>query len=514
MMKNNYIKQKRKDQNPVNHWKIFEGRLVFLLAMVILFVVAYTFILQQAYTQTALKTEIERDISSADAVHKLVNDRLGRKDFNEIKSKADENTELFKNMSTYMNEIRTLNSTRYIYTATRNEDGRLIYVVDGLDPSAGDVRHPGDPIEKEMVPYIEKALSGKTVYSQDIVDTTWGPIFTACYPVTAEDESNEVIGAFCIEMDMQKAYGMVEKTNKLSIGLGCITACILLILCTCGYSVYKKQKENEQKQQKLLQEAARLADSANKAKSTFLFNMSHDIRTPMNAIIGMTSLIRHDAGNKAKVIEYADKIDISSQHLLGIINDVLDMSKIEAGKTVFKYTDFSILDFITELNTIFHSQIDEKNQTLTIIKENIRHEWVNGDQVHLMQIFSNLVSNAVKYTQEGGKIQFLVEECETKSSVYAKYRFLVGDNGMGMSADFKSKIFDPFSHAEGSVTNKIQGTNLRMAITRNLVGTIDMESELGQKSCFEVLIDLRIAEDRFVSSAVREEKNEKVDSIL
>ena len=176
MMKNNYIKQKRKDQNPVNHWKIFEGQLVFLLAMVILFVVAYTFILQQAYTKTALKTEIERDISSADAVHKLVNDRLGRKDFNEIKSKADENTELFKNMSTYMNEIRTLNSTRYIYTATRNEDGRLIYVVDGLDPSAGDVRHPGDPIEKEMVPYIEKALSGKTVYSQDIVDTTWGPI--------------------------------------------------------------------------------------------------------------------------------------------------------------------------------------------------------------------------------------------------------------------------------------------------------------------------------------------------
>ena len=135
--------------------------------------------------------------------------------------------------------------------------------------------------------------------------------------------------------------------------------------------------------------------------------MSHDIRTPMNAIIGMTSLIRHDAGNKDKVIEYADKIDISSQHLLGIINDVLDMSKIEAGKTVFKYTDFSILEFYyRKLNTIFHSQIDEKNQTLTIIKENIRHEWVNGDQVHLMQIFSNLLSNAVKYTQEGGKFSF------------------------------------------------------------------------------------------------------------
>ena len=283
----------------------------------------------------------------------------------------------------------------------------------------------------------------------------------------------------------------------------------------------KEMEESNKKLKKakdITTEALQTAENANKAKTDFLSNMSHDIRTPMNAIIGMTSLIRHDAGNKAKVIEYADKIDISSQHLLGIINNVLDMSKIEAGKTVFKYTDFSILDFITELNTIFHSQIDEKNQTLTIIKENIRHEWVNGDQVHLMQIFSNLVSNAVKYTQEGGKIQFLVEECETKSSVYAKYRFLVSDNGMGMSADFKDTIFDAFTRAESSMTNKIQGTGLGMAITKNLVeamgGTIDVESELGQGSCFEVLIDLRIAEDRFVSSAEQAEKDESAGNVL
>ena len=265
-------------------------------------------------------------------------------------------------------------------------------------------------------------------------------------------------------------------------------------------------------------EALQTAENANKAKTDFLSNMSHDIRTPMNAIIGITSLIRHDAGNKAKVIEYADKIDISSQHLLGIINDVLDMSKIEAGKTVFKYSDFSILDLVQELDTIFHTQIYEKQQTLTIIKENIQHEWVNGDQVHLMQIFSNLLSNAVKYTQEGGKIQLLVEECETKSSVYAKYRFLVSDNGMGMSADFKDTIFDAFTRAESSVTNKIQGTGLGMAITKNLVeamgGTIDVESELGQGSCFEVLMDLKIAEDRTVALAAQEETDEQDGNIL
>ena len=265
-------------------------------------------------------------------------------------------------------------------------------------------------------------------------------------------------------------------------------------------------------------EALQTAENANKAKTDFLSNMSHDIRTPMNAIIGITSLIRHDAGNKAKVIEYADKIDISSQHLLGIINDVLDMSKIEAGKTVFKYSDFSILDFIQELDTVFHSQIYEKQQTLTIIKENIQHEWVNGDQVHLMQIFSNLLSNAVKYTQEGGEIQFFVEECETKSSVYAKYRFLVSDNGMGMSADFKDTIFDAFTRAESSLTNKIQGTGLGMAIAKNLVeamgGTIDVDSELGQGSCFEVLLDLKIAEDRTAALAAQEETDEQDGNIL
>ena len=266
------------------------------------------------------------------------------------------------------------------------------------------------------------------------------------------------------------------------------------------------------------EEAFQVAQEASRSKSSFLANMSHDIRTPMNAIIGMTSLIKHDAGDKNKVIEYADKIDTSSQHLLGIINDVLDMSKIEAGKTVFKYSDFSILDFMQELDTIFHSQICEKKQTLTIIKEDIRHEWVNGDQVHLMQIFSNLLSNAIKYTQEGGEIQLLIEECESNSSVYAKYRFLVSDNGMGMSADFKNTIFDAFTRAESSLTNKIQGTGLGMAITKNLVeamgGTIDVESELGQGSCFEILMDLKIAEDKSVSLIPQTEKDEPEDNIL
>ena len=266
------------------------------------------------------------------------------------------------------------------------------------------------------------------------------------------------------------------------------------------------------------EEAFQVAQEANRSKSSFLANMSHDIRTPMNAITGITSLLEYDAENEEKVREYAKKIDVSAQHLLGIINDVLDMSKIEAGKTVFKYSDFSILELMQEIQMMFRPQAEGKHQMMVMNHDNIEHEWVNGDKVHMMQIFSNLLSNAVKYTQEGGKIQFLVEEYETKSRAYAKYRFVVSDNGMGMSADFKDTIFDAFTRAESSLTNKIQGTGLGMAITRNLVeamgGTIDVESELGQGSCFEVFMDLKIAEDRSVALAAQEETDEQDDNIL
>ena len=335
-------------------------------------------------------------------------------------------------------------------------------------------------------------------------------------PVTYTFELGD--SQWVLEVMPENGWNSNEKLYRL-----CGYALLIVLLLT-GFvfmiMLLHRTQESENtvvKLNKKLQKALEQAKTASVEKSNFLFNMSHDIRTPMNAVIGMTSLIRHDAGNKDKVIEYADKIDISSQHLLGIINDILDMSKIEAGKTVFKYDDFSILNFIQKINNLFHSQIDEKKQTLTT-KKNIRHEWVNGDQLHLMQIFSNLLSNAVKYTRKGGEIQFLVEECETNSFVYAKYRFLVRDNGIGMSADFKDKIFDAFTRAESSVTNKIQGTGLGMAITRNLVeamgGTIDVESELGQGSCFEVLMDLKIAEDRTVALAAQEETDEQDGNIL
>ena len=266
------------------------------------------------------------------------------------------------------------------------------------------------------------------------------------------------------------------------------------------------------------EEAFHVAQEANRSKSSFLANMSHDIRTPMNAIVGITSLIEHECDDGEKVKEYAKKIELSSQHLLGIINDVLDMSKIETGKTTLKYADFSISELLQEMDTVFHPQANEKHQTFVITGENIRHDWVKGDRIHLMQIFTNLLSNAVKYTQAGGIIQFIVEECQTNSSVYAKFHFMVKDNGMGMSPDFKDKIFDAFTREESSLTNKIQGTGLGMAITRNLVevmgGTIDVESVKGQGSCFEVLLDLKIAEQRVAAPTQKIQENMQDISVL
>ena len=362
----------------------------------------------------------------------------------------------------------------------------------------------------------EYKLSKSIAPWDETYEEVYGSVVEMIDPVTYTFELGD--SQWVLEVMPENGWNSNEKLYRL---WGCG---LLIVLLLTGFvfmiMLLHRTQESENtvvKLNKKLQKALEQAKTASVEKSNFLFNMSHDIRTPMNAVIGMTSLIRHDAGNKDKVIEYADKIDISSQHLLGIINDILDMSKIEAGKTVFKYDDFSILNFIQKINNLFHSQIDEKKQTLTT-KKNIRHEWVNGDQLHLMQIFSNLLSNAVKYTQKGGEIQFLVEECETNSFVYAKYRFLVRDNGIGMSADFKDKIFDAFTRAENSVTNKIQGTGLGMAITRNLVeamgGTIDVESELGQGSCFEVLIELRIAEDRTVALAAQEDTDEQDGNIL
>ena len=466
---------------------------------IILTIAAYTFILQSAYTKTALETEIARDAMSADAVHKLVDEKIGREDFLHIRDRSDEDTQFYKDISSYLNEIRTLNSTRYIYTATRNEEGKLIYVVDGLDSDAGDVRHPGDYIEDEMIPYIERALSGENVYSQDIVDTTWGPIFTACYPVRSNlDGTGDIVGAFCIEMDMQSAYGMVEKTKKISVICGVIVGLVLLMICLWTYFVYRKSKEEEQKQKQLLLEAAEKADAANKAKSTFLFNMSHDIRTPMNAIVGFTDIALHQ-NSVAEIHDSLEKVRESSKHLLSLLNDVLDLSRIESGKTVFFPEPVDITKLTDNVLAIMNGLLYNRDLKFEVYRERPKNPYVLADATRIREVLTNFLSNAVKFTKDGGTVTLDISSHPGEDDKHIVARYIVKDNGIGMSEEFQKKLFKPFSQEDDrGARTQYKGTGLGMAIAKEYVemmgGSIAVESQKGVGTTFTVEIPLELTE--------------------
>lgn len=476
------------------------GNIFVLMGLaIILTIAAYTFILQSAYTKTALETEIARDAMSADAVHKLVDEKIDREDFSHIKDRSDEDTQFYKDISSYLNEIRTLNSTRYIYTATRNEEGKLIYVVDGLDSDAGDVRHPGDYIEDEMIPYIERALSGENVYSQDIVDTTWGPIFTVCYPVRSNlDGTGDIVGAFCIEMDMQSAYGMVEKTKKISVICGVIVGLVLLMICLWTYFVYRKSKEEEQKQKQLLLEAAEKADAANKAKSTFLFNMSHDIRTPMNAIVGFTDIALHQ-NSVAEIHDSLEKVRESSKHLLSLLNDVLDLSRIESGKAVFFPEPVDITKLTDDVLAIMNGLLYNRDLKFEVYRERPKNPYVLADATRIREVLTNFLSNAVKFTKDGGTVTLDINSHPGEDDKHIVARYIVKDNGIGMSEEFQKKLFKPFSQEDDrGARTQYKGTGLGMAIAKEYVemmgGSIAVESQKGVGTTFTVEIPLELTE--------------------
>ncbi len=264
------------------------------------------------------------------------------------------------------------------------------------------------------------------------------------------------------------------------------------------YIIVLSDRTQEKQMNQKLKEALNAARSANEAKSNFLSNMSHDIRTPMNAIVGFSVLLEKDADQPDKVREYTRKITASSHHLLSLINDVLDMSKIESGKTSLNIDRFRLPDLFEELSIILMPQAKAKGQHFEIHVQGTPPEQLIGDKLRLNQILINLLSNAIKYTQEGGSIDFKVCELPPAAPQYAKLRFEVTDNGVGMSKEFQKRIFSPFSREINSVTNKVQGTGLGMAITKNLVdlmgGIIQVESQPGKGSTFTVELSFSLPE--------------------
>jgi len=262
--------------------------------------------------------------------------------------------------------------------------------------------------------------------------------------------------------------------------------------------VYISDRTRERMNQNALSEALDIAQVANKAKSAFLSNVSHDIRTPMNAILGFVTLLKEEADNPDRVLEYTQKISVASQHLLGLINDVLDMNKIESGSAVLNISEVNLAEIIGEINTIIRPQARAKNQTFEIFTNALKNEHLLGDKLRINQILINILSNAVKYTQAGGEICMSVQELPQVDQNYSRIQFAISDNGKGMSEDFLQVIFDPFTRERGAALNQIQGTGLGMAITKNLVdlmnGTIRVTSKLGEGSTFVVELALRIQE--------------------
>ena len=297
--------------------------------------------------------------------------------------------------------------------------------------------------------------------------------------------------------------GQIVNQNILFVVFSMLAAFFLCILLY--YFSWRQQekirKERERERNihsQQLAEALRAAQVASESKTMFLSNMSHDIRTPMNAVLGFATLLAADAENPDKVREYTGKIMASGQHLLSLINDILDVSKIESGKVILNYEKFSLSEVIASVEAIIQPMAQARKQEFHLERTDIRHDWLIGDETRINQILINLLSNAVKYTPEGGRIWLRMIGLKQRSSQYEHIRIEVEDNGYGMTPEYLEKIFDAFTRAENSTTNKVQGTGLGMAITKSIVelmgGAIEVFSEVDKGTLFRVDVELRIME--------------------
>lgn len=484
-----------------NKSRFYNFTLVLLLS--ILFVCFYTYALQRSYAKSILENAVNANSLRTDAMHKGVQGFLTREDFSEIHEIKDMDSLRYKKLQAQLNEIRNMNSTRYFYTANRNEEGKLIYLVDGLDLGAKDFAFPGSYIEDEMIPFISRALKGETVYSQEIIDTTWGHIFTACYPVRANDDSSEIIGALCIEMDMEPTYEFIKQRNKIAFNFEKVGILVIIAMSTISSLCLYNQQKLQKKQHEILEKAVHTAASANRAKSTFLFNMSHDIRTPMNAIIGYTELAKRHLTEPDRLSEYMKNIGCCGQKMLSLINNVLDLARIENDKIIIEESATDIEQSFDSCITMFITTTEKKQQTITkSIK--LDHKYLFIDDSHFSEIVMNILSNAIKYTGAKGKIDCLIYQEKIEREGWCNLVLTISDNGIGMSQEFQEHIFEAFSRERSTTASGIEGTGLGMGIVKKLVdlmhGTVSIKSRLGEGSTVTVTLPCRIAKEEDTSA--------------
>ena len=294
---------------------------------------------------------------------------------------------------------------------------------------------------------------------------------------------------------------------------GIVVAFILALLLMLGYWQFEEQRRKDLLHAEKLEKMAEEARSANEAKTRFLFNMSHDIRTPMNAIIGFSNFLKQHIDDREKTLEYIDKIQTSSSFLLSLINDVLEMARIESGKAMLKMESGCLSDLVNSLNAVFEPSIRTKNLKYSC-NLNVTHEYLICDKTKLREIILNILGNAIKYTPDGGQVTVDITEENLAREGYARYRFVVKDTGIGMSEEYLPHIFEEFTRERTSTESKVFGAGLGLPIVKALIdlmeGTVEIESKVGEGSTFIVTLPFQLADQEKIR-LLDQRKSEKTD---
>ena len=636
--------------------------IIVIILIAVFCVSTYTVVLTNILSENVLNNELDENSSRTDAMYAGISNFIVREDFTDINDSSDKETDLYQNLQSHLNEIRNMNSTRYFYTAKRNSDGKLIYLVDGLNQDAEDFRNPGDLIEEEMIPYLERALDGEIVYSQDIVDTTWGHIFTACYPIKVNDE---IIGVLCIETDMESTYTFIASHKKILYLAACLAGAMIISLISLTFFFIKKYRKNkEENEQILLNNNQKLEDSlirekehseiisalstiyttivevnvpkksyeiingvyisqanterkgfikdaidtflmksvsedmreemkefldfdtlserlkdlntimfefknldgrwfqgrfivktrdengnlievlyasrdftdekkrelvlkdqlqataieakkANVSKTMFLRRMSHDIRTPLNGIVGMIHIAENYKDDPVKMKDCKEKILHSADYLLDIVNNVLDISKLESGNLELEHKPFNLAEMLMETLPIVEANASEYGIAFTGGKEesHIQHINVIGSELHLNRILMNVASNAIKYNKPGGTVKVYCNELSCDGNI-AIYEFICDDTGLGMSEEFQKHAFEPFSQEGKETTTSFSGSGLGLSIVKDIVemmnGTIELQSKENVGTKITMTIPFEICNEQISKEELTEENSLRV----
>lgn len=471
--------------------KFFNAMLIVMVAVV--FVSGYTFVLQKEYNESTLENAFNENISRTDAMYEVVLEVIGVDDLANVDSST------YEHVQNHFYELKRVNSTDSFFLAKKEGD-KIVYFLDGNDASGEDYKQKGVEVSEELSTYIETAFAGIPSYNFDISGTHE---FTACYLLGNDAEDSLVL---CIQLNLDATYALVIERDQLAIRaiiLGTLVV-VAMIVCACVY--LQKEHAKHEEQQKMLKKAAERAKAADNSKSVFLFNMSHDIRTPMNAIIGYIDLARRHIDEPDKLNTYMDNIQDCGRKLLALLDNVLDLARIESNKISIEESAINVENTFASCVSMFMNSAEEKNQTLKL-ESKLKHNYVYLDEIHYSEVIMNLISNAVKYTGKGGEITCLIYQEDEKDG-YCNTIASISDTGIGMSKEFQTQIFNRFSREYSSTVSGIDGSGLGMSIAKKLVdlmhGGISVDSTLGKGSTFTVCIPTKIAieEDTQVNSVI------------